>query len=105
VPGHLTYLALETVWAIPVLALQWAVGREALSDRWRILIMAIALPTLYLSIADGFAIANGIWRLHADRILGLRIGDLPFEEVLFFLLTNAMVAQSVVLVADRWKRV
>jgi lycopene beta-cyclase len=105
VPGHLTYLVLETVWAIPVLALQWAVGRQALWDKRRILIVAIAVPTLYLSIADGFAIAHGIWRLHADRILGIRLGDLPIEEVLFFLLTNAMVAQSVVLVADRWKRV
>ena len=104
-PGHLTYLALETVWAMPVLGLQWAVGRQALWERRRLLIVAIAVPTLYLSIADGIAIANGVWRLHADRILGVRAGDLPIEEILFFLLTNAMVAQSVILVADRWKRV
>lgn len=96
--GHLTYLVLELVWALPVLILQWAVGwRKLWAYRWPVL-AAIALPSLYLCAADGFALANGIWMVHGDRILGLRLGDLPIEEALFFLLTNAMIAQSVALI-------
>jgi lycopene beta-cyclase len=96
--GHLTYLEFELVWAIPVLALQWGVGRRRLWRCRTVLLAAVALPTLYLCFADSVAIANGIWTLHSNRIVGVRIGDLPVEEALFFGLTNAMIAQSVILV-------
>jgi lycopene cyclase domain-containing protein len=101
--GHLTYLVLELIWAFPVLALQWAVGWRALLARWLVLLLSLAITTVYLSLADGVAIAHGIWSIHGDRTLDLRAGDLPVEEILFFLLTNAMVAQSVVLVLE-WRR-
>jgi lycopene cyclase domain-containing protein len=95
--GHLTYLIFELVWALPVLALQWVVGRGILWRRRETLVLALLIPTLYLSCADSVAIANGIWTLHADRIVGIRLGNLPLEEALFFLLTNAMVVQSILL--------
>jgi lycopene cyclase domain-containing protein len=96
--GHATYLVLEVAWALPVLALQWLVGRRRLRQRWRTLLLAVAVATLYLACADAVAIANGIWALHANRIVGLRVGDVPIEEIIFFLLTNAMVVQSVLLI-------
>jgi lycopene cyclase domain-containing protein len=101
---HATYLAFELIWATPVLALQWIVGRRALAIRGRVLLISVMLPTIYLSLADSVAIAHGIWTLHGDRILDIRLGNLPIEEAIFFLLTNAMVAQSVVLVLDRLHR-
>jgi lycopene cyclase domain-containing protein len=103
--GQLTYLTFELLWALPVIALQWAVGRRVLWEHRRILLVAVALATLYLSVADSVAIDQGIWTLHAPRIVGVKLGDLPIEEILFFLLTNAMVVQSVVLVNSRWPRV
>lgn len=102
--GHLTYLAFELVWAAPVLGLQWLAGGRALWQRRSILLIAIALPSAYLSIADGVAIAHGIWTLHDGRILGIRIGDVPVEEAVFFVLTNAMVVQSVILVSAYRRR-
>jgi lycopene cyclase domain-containing protein len=101
--GHLTYLLFELVWAIPVLAIQWVVGRRQIWQRRRVLLVTVALSTLYLSCADSVAIAHGIWTLHAGRIVGLRFGNLPVEESLFFLLTNAMVVQSVILLST-WRR-
>ena len=100
-PSHLTYVILELAWALPVLAIQWIVGRRILWSRRRALLAAIIIPTVYLSGADSVAIANGIWTLHSSRLLGWRLGDLPLEEGLFFLLADAMVAQTIVLVGSR----
>lgn len=96
--GHATYLIFELTWGIPVLALQWAAGRRRLWEARNVLLLAVALPTLYLTTADGIAIANGVWTLHSNRIMNVRIGDVPLEEGIFFLITNAMVVQSILLV-------
>jgi lycopene beta-cyclase len=95
--GHLTYLGLLLPWALPVLALQWAVGHATLRRRLRPLLLAAALPTAYLVGGDALALSQGIWTVHADRVLGIRVGNVPLEEALFFLLTDLMVAQSVIL--------
>lgn len=99
--GHITYLVFEVSWALPVLLVQWLVGRRWLWKWRRMLVIGVAASTLYLSCADSVAIGNGIWTLHPDRILGWRVGNVPIEESIFFLLTNAMVAQSVVIVLGR----
>jgi lycopene cyclase domain-containing protein len=96
--GHATYLIFELGWGLPVLLLQWAAGHRRLWEARGILILAVAIPTLYLTAADGIAIANGVWALHSNRIVNIRIGDVPLEEFIFFLVTNAMVVQSVLLV-------
>lgn len=103
--GHATYLIFELGWGLPVLALQWVAGHRRLWEARSVLLLAVAIPTLYLTVADGVAIANGVWTLHGDRIVNVRIGDVPLEECIFFLLTNAMVVQSVLLVGfARWVR-
>ena len=95
--GHLTYLGLLLPWAIPVLAVQWAIGHAVLRRRWRTVAVATVITTAYLVTADAVAISQGIWSIQSDRILGPRLGGVPLEEVLFFLLTDLMVVQSVVL--------
>jgi lycopene cyclase domain-containing protein len=95
--GHLTYLGLLLPWAIPVLALQWAVGHVPLSRRLGTLLLAALIATAYLVGCDAVALSQGIWTIHDDRILGVRIGNVPLEEALFFLLTDLMVVQSIIL--------
>lgn len=95
--GHLTYLTLELVWALPVLALQWLVGWRTLRRSIGTLLAVVVLATVYLSCADAVAIANGIWTIHDPRTTALRLGDLPLEETLFFLLTNSMIVQTVLI--------
>jgi lycopene cyclase domain-containing protein len=102
--GQATYLAFELVWAAPVLAIQWLAGPRSLWASRRLLLPAIGAATLYLSLADAFAIANGIWSLSPQRTVGVAVGPLPLEEVLFFLLTNAMVIQSMVLLRSEEPR-
>jgi len=92
-----TYLALLLGWALPVIGLHWLVGAPELRARLRLLAVAVLVPTVYLSLSDATAIGSGVWAISEELTVGLRLGGLVFEEVVFFFLTNVMVAQSVVL--------
>ncbi|MFB6311420.1 MAG: lycopene cyclase domain-containing protein [Salinirussus sp.] len=91
------YLGAIVAWASPVLALQWAVGWRYLVARVRPLILGVTVPTLYLSTADALAIASGIWQLSPNLTTGLTVVGLPIEEGCFFLLTNLLVVQGLLL--------
>lgn len=49
------------------------------------LILALALPLPLFLGWDVFATARGHWSFHPRFITGLMIGNLPLEEVLFFI--------------------
>lgn len=85
------------LWALPVVLIQWLAGHAVLRRRLAPLLTAVLVPTLYLVVCDGVALREGIWHIHADRIIGVYLGNVPLEEALFFLLTDLMVVQSVVL--------
>ena len=102
--GQATYLVLVLVWAAPVLAVQWLAGPGCLWRNRRLLLVAIGAASLYLSVADAFAIANGIWTISPQRTLGWRLGPLPIEEALFFAATNTMVVQALVLLRSEEPR-
>ena len=57
----------------------------------------LALPTLYLWLADALAIEMGIWKINPDFLLGIYVAKLPLEEMTFFVITNLMVLQ-----VSRW---
>lgn len=96
--GHATYIIAELVWSLPVLAVQWMVGARVLWRNRRVWAVGCVLPTLYLCGADSWAIHNGIWQISPARTTGIIVANLPIEEAIFFLVTNAMVVQTVVLV-------
>jgi len=95
--GHWTYLIYELVWALPVIAGQWALAHRVFHANLRTLLLGIAIPTLYLGAADALAIRVGIWTLNPDLTLGVWLGGLPLEEGVFFLLTNVMVVQGIIM--------
>jgi lycopene cyclase domain-containing protein len=100
------YLGAILAWAAPVLALQWAVGLPALVDRWKTVLLGVAVPTLYLAVVDRIAIHQGVWELSATYTTGVTLAGLPVEEALFFLVTNVFVVQGLVLarwVRDQWR--
>ena len=102
--GPYTYLIILTLWCLPILVLQWLVAGRALWRARRLLLIAIALCTVYLSVADGIAISRGIWQIHADGVTGIRFGShLPLEEALFYFLTVTMSAQGFVMIAAHFK--
>jgi lycopene cyclase domain-containing protein len=100
--SHPLYLPFLLGWALPVLALQWLVGGRylwRLRRRWLWVVLALGA---YLSLADGVAIATGIWRFDQPSLLGLWIGPVPIEEVQFYVLTAAMVVQGYTIAWAAW---
>ena len=46
------------------------------------------IPLIFFVVGcvwDSFAVARGHWSFNVDNLLGIRIGYLPLEEYLFFL--------------------
>lgn len=95
--SHSTYLGLILAWAGPVVALQWIIGAKQLWAKKRTWFIGTLVPTLYLWVADRIAINQGIWSISDAYTTGLHLFGLPIEEATFFLLTNVMVVQGLLL--------
>ncbi len=92
-----TYAGLILVWACPPLALQWSLGFKALIRTFKLWFLPWVLLTIYLCLADAFAISKGIWSLNLETRSGWDLGNLPIEEAMFFTLTNLFVIQGLCL--------
>jgi lycopene beta-cyclase len=91
------YLGLILSWAAPVMLIQWAFGGDYLFKNFLIYITGIAIPTIYLWIADAVAIRLNIWSISEKFTTGYKLFNLPIEEAIFFLSTNIMVVQGLLL--------
>lgn len=92
-----TYLGLIFVWAGPVLAFQWVYGGHDLWRLRKLWFLGWFPPSAYLWVADWFAIQQGIWFFSEYKTSGLHLFGLPLEEALFFVVTNLMVVQGLLL--------
>lgn len=92
-----TYLGMILAWAAPVLAAQWALIAGRIAAAPRAFLLGVAVPTVYLWIADAVAIHLGIWRISETQTLGINFGSLPLEEATFFLVTTLMCVQGLIL--------
>ncbi|MFW5748264.1 MAG: lycopene cyclase domain-containing protein [Chloroflexota bacterium] len=97
-PGR-TYRDLIVVWAIPPIALQVAFGGDILWRHRRLVAASILSSTAYLGVSDSLAIDSGTWAINPEKTIKREvIRNLPFEEALFFFLTNVMLTFGVTLV-------
>src|SRR5579872_5977668 len=97
--GHTTYLFLILIWAGPLIILQWLMGADILLKRWKVLFPAILIPTLYLTAIDAIALNSHTWTINPDQSLNvfLPLIHVPVEEGVFFLVTNTLVVQGLIL--------
>ena len=96
-PG--TYLSLILIWALIPIMIQLAYGADILYAYHRPLLAVIVLPTAYLWLVDFLAIQSGTWTIDPAQTLGLAVGGtLVVEEMVFFLVTNTLIAFGIVLV-------
>ncbi|ATB35773.1 hypothetical protein CYFUS_001187 [Cystobacter fuscus] len=97
------YLIHLMAWAGPFIALQLGVLVFYFRERSWTVLRAALVPAgvmgVYLSVADHLAIREGIWSFGEGKHLGIYIGAVPLEELLFFLLTSVMVALGLTLFA------
>lgn len=95
------YLIHLLAWALPFIALQLALLAYHFRERTGAVLRAVLPPAFvvgtYLSVADHLAIREGIWSFGEGKHLGLYLGAVPLEELLFFLLTSVMVALGLTL--------
>jgi lycopene cyclase domain-containing protein len=98
---EMTYLRLILAWAAPVLAGLWIWAGAEVWARRRVAMIGLALPTLYLWIADAIAIRLGIWSIDPRLSTGIVILGLPIEEAVFFLVTNLLVITGVIAILYR----
>lgn len=94
---HTRYLGLILVWSIPVMILQWTIGGQHLIRNLKVYLSCLLVPTVYLWIVDGYAIHENIWGISEAQTIGLKFFSLPFEEAVFFLVTNVMLIQGLIL--------
>ena len=100
--GHWTYLILILGWAGPLILLQWLIGAKLLIRRRKMLILGILIPTLYLTFIDSFALHAGTWTINPQQSVNvfLPVIGVPIEEAIFFLVTNTLIIQGMILVLD-----
>jgi len=97
--GHITYLGWEITWALPPISLQLGLAADILwQHRW-LIAWAMIPPIVYLSATDALAIRLGIWTINPQKSLDIVLGgQLPLEEVTFFLLTTTLISFGLVLI-------
>jgi lycopene cyclase domain-containing protein len=101
------YLIHLLAWTLPVIAIQLGLLVNHYKERSGAVLRAVMPPALvigvYLSIADHLAISTGIWNFGAGRHVGVYLGAVPLEEVLFFLITSVLVSLGLALFTALWR--
>jgi lycopene cyclase domain-containing protein len=88
-----TYLAIILFWALPPIFIQLLFGADILWHYRRLVFWAIVVPATYLSLMDMVALTETTWSISASQTTGvLFFGILPLEEVIFFFVTNMLIA-------------
>lgn len=97
-PRNFRYLVHLLFWMLPIVAIQWLIGGPWIGRPVAVCGSTVLVGVL-LTLFDAAAIRHGIWFFDESQTLGIRIGNVPLEEALFFLLTALLVAQSYALFA------
>lgn len=88
-----TYLSILLFWALPPIFIQLLFGADILWHYRKLVAWAITVPGVYLSLMDIIALQETTWSISPSQTTGiLFFGILPLEEVLFFFVTNILIA-------------
>jgi lycopene cyclase domain-containing protein len=110
------YAALILAWALIPILIQVTFGADLLWRSRAVIALAVLPTTLYLWLVDALAIRSGTWTIDPAQTTGLALGPLPVEEMLFFFMTNLIIACGITLmlspaartraasIASRWPR-
>ena len=96
---QLVYLAVLTACIVGTLPLEFVFSARVYR-RWHRAAAAILPVAVVFLVWDVAATANGWWSFNPDYVIGLRVANLPIEEVLFFVVIP--VCAILTLEAVRW---
>lgn len=96
VPGTRTfYLGSIMWWIAPVYAFLWYGAGNYMVTKWPSTAVSVLVPAVYLSWVDRIAIEDGIWQFKESDFLNVYVVEhLPFEEVLFFVISTLCVVMG-----------
>ena len=80
-----TYFVILAASLVGPLALSFD-SKVAFYKKWKYLFPAMILPCIFYIGWDMFFTSRGIWSFNQKYVTGVSIGNLPVEEVLFFLI-------------------
>lgn len=102
---RLSYVAVLVFVLLGCLWLEVALRTRVLR-RWKRLLLTWVPVMVLFVVWDLYAIAQGHWWFDTDRVLGVYLpGDLPLDEVLFFLvipLASVLTIEAVRSVKPHW---
>jgi lycopene cyclase domain-containing protein len=102
----LTYLSITLFWALPAIFPQVLFGADILWQHRKLVGLAILVPGTYLSLMDIVALKDTTWSISREQTTGiLFFGILPLEEVVFFFITNILIAFGMTLLLSNESRV
>jgi lycopene cyclase domain-containing protein len=81
--------------------LQVGFGGDILWHYRKLILWTLIPATIYLCVADALAIESGTWTINPEQSVNFFVGGLPFEEIVFFFVTNVMIAVGTTLVLAR----
>jgi lycopene beta-cyclase len=97
----MTYLQFHLLFNLPLLLLLFWLARRRLRSEHLKWIGVICLIVLAFTFPwDNAAVGRGIWEFPSERV-AFRIGNLPIEEVLFFVVETVAVCLVTVLVLGK----
>ncbi len=79
----MTYLLVLLACLLGTLPLELVLGVRVYRQARRLVLTLLPVLAVFLTW-DVLAVGAGQWRFDDDQLLGLRLGRLPVEEVLFF---------------------
>ena len=101
----LTYLSIILFWALPAIFPQMLYGADILWHHRKLVALTILVPAAYLSLMDIVALAATTWSISPQQTTVIVFfGILPLEEVLFFFITNTLIAFGVTLLLADLRR-
>lgn len=93
-----TYLSIILFWALPPIVIQLLFGADILWHYRKLVTGTILVPGTYISLMDIVALKETTWSISTTQTVGvLFFGILPLEEVIFFFVTNILIAFGITL--------
>ena len=84
-------------WGGFFILVQIIAGRKKILGNLSLILIPSLIMTLYFSFADSVSIGQGIWDFDPSQTTGIRVFNIPLEEILFFLVTNILITEAMIL--------